>query len=240
VVGQEGRILLLHSTTPMWVGEGSANGGGHRECVRRSAGRIRCQDQPVDGAKNTSGAPSHHRVDVPGVAVDGDRVVHRRLGAGRRNVGSGGYGWLAAVIDDGGVSKAGRARRRARVGRRRGGDVAATVVDERGVGEASQGRQGRAWRRRDRRGRAWRRRGRRGRVWRRQGRRGRAWRRRGRRGRAWRRRDRRGRAWRGNGHEAGCRGWGEPDQTRGVSLDRWVGWSLQGETHLHRRRRDER
>jgi hypothetical protein len=34
------------------------------------------QDQPVDGAKNASGVPSHHRVDVPGVAVDGDRVAH--------------------------------------------------------------------------------------------------------------------------------------------------------------------
>jgi hypothetical protein len=122
--------------------------------------------------------------------------------------------------DDGGVGKAGRARRRARVGKRRGGGVAATMVDERGVGEASRGRRGRAWRRR--------------------GRRGRAWRRRDRRGRAWRRRDRRGRAWRGNGREAGRRGWGEPDQTRGVSLDRWVRWSLQGETHLRRRRCDER
>jgi hypothetical protein len=60
----------------MWVSEGSANGGGHRGCVRRSAGRIRCQDQPVDGAKNASVALSHHQVDVPGVVVDGDRVVH--------------------------------------------------------------------------------------------------------------------------------------------------------------------
>jgi hypothetical protein len=42
------------------------------------------------------------------------------------------------------------------------------------------------------------------------------------------------------GGAPGVGGWGEPDQTRGVSLDRWVGWSLQGETHLCRRRRDER
>jgi hypothetical protein len=76
VVGQEGRVLLLHSTTPMWVDEGSANGGGHRGCVRWGAGRISCQDQPVDRVKNASGASSHHRVDVPGVMVDGDRVVH--------------------------------------------------------------------------------------------------------------------------------------------------------------------
>jgi hypothetical protein len=104
------------------------------------------------------------------------------------------------------VGKAGRARRRARVGRRRGGGVAATVVDERGIGEASRGQRGRAWRRRDRRGRAWRRRGRRGRAWRRRDRRGRAWRRRGRRDCTWRRRDRWGHAWRGNGRERWRRG----------------------------------
>jgi hypothetical protein len=40
VVGHEGRVLLLHSTTLMWVGEGSANGGGHRASVGWSAGRI--------------------------------------------------------------------------------------------------------------------------------------------------------------------------------------------------------
>jgi hypothetical protein len=55
-------------------------------------------------------------VDVAGVAVDGDRVVYGRLGVDRRNVESGGCGQLAAVIDDGGVGKAGRARRWARVG----------------------------------------------------------------------------------------------------------------------------
>jgi hypothetical protein len=92
VVGQEGRVLLLHSTTPMWVSEGSANGGGHRGSVGWSAGCSSCQEQPVDGAENASGAPSHHRVDVPGVAVDGNRVVNGRLGANRRNVESGGYG----------------------------------------------------------------------------------------------------------------------------------------------------
>jgi hypothetical protein len=164
----------------MWVSKGSANGGGHRGSVGRSAGRSSCQDQPVDGAENASGAPSHHRVDVPGVVVDGDQVVYGRLGANRQNVESGGYGRLAAVIDDGGVGEAGRARRRARVGGRRGSGVAAAMVDECGVGEASRGRRGRAWRRRGRRGRAWRRHDRRGRAWRRRGRRGRAWRRRGR------------------------------------------------------------
>jgi hypothetical protein len=216
----------------MWVGEGSANGGGHRGSVGGGgAGRSSCQDQPVDRAENTSSAPSHHRVDVPRVAVDGDRVVDGRLGVNRRNVGSGWWGRLAAVIDDGGVGESGRARRRARVGGRRGSGMAAAMVDEGGVGEASRGRRGRAWRRRGRRGRAWRRRGRRdhtgrrrdrrGHAWRRRGRRGRAWRRRDRRGRAWRRRDRWGRAWRGSGRErwrcghtryglrrkAGRRGW---------------------------------
>jgi hypothetical protein len=131
----------------MWVGEGSANGKGHRGSVEWSVGRISYQDQPVDGAKNASGAPSHHRVDVSGVAVDGDWVVYGRLGADRRNVESGRFGRLTAVIDDGGVGEAGRARRRARVGGRRGSGVAAAVVDERGVGEASRGRLGRAWRR---------------------------------------------------------------------------------------------
>jgi hypothetical protein len=107
VVGQEGRVLLRHSTTPMWVSEGSANGGGHRGCVGWSGGCISSEDQPVDGAKSASGAPSHHQVNVPGVTVDGDRVVHRWLGADRRNI----RGRLAAVIDDGGVDEAGRAWR---------------------------------------------------------------------------------------------------------------------------------
>jgi hypothetical protein len=49
-------------------------------------------------------------VDVSGVAVDGDRVVYGRLGADRRNVESGKCGQLMAVIDDGRVSEAGRAR----------------------------------------------------------------------------------------------------------------------------------
>jgi hypothetical protein len=93
----------------------------------------------VSAAKNASGAPSHHRVDVSGVAVDGDRVVYGRLGTDRRNVECGGCGWLAVVIDDDGVGKAGHAHRWARVGGRGGSVVAAAVVDERGVGEASRG-----------------------------------------------------------------------------------------------------
>jgi hypothetical protein len=113
VVGQQSRVLL-HSTTPVWVGEGGVNGGG-RGGVRRSVGRISGQNQSVDGAKNADGASSHHRVDVPGVAVDGDRVVHRRLRADRRDVGGHGRGRLTAVIDGGGFGKASHARRWTRV-----------------------------------------------------------------------------------------------------------------------------
>jgi hypothetical protein len=137
VVGQEGRVLLLHSTTPMWVSEGSANGGGHRGCVGWSGGCISNEDQPVDGAKYASGAQSHHRVNMPGVAVDGDRVVHRWLGADCRDIRGSRQGRLAAVIDDNGVGEAGRAWRQVQVSRRRGSGVVATVVDERRVGEAS-------------------------------------------------------------------------------------------------------
>ena len=47
------------------------------------------QDQPVNGVENAGCATSRHRVDVPGVTVDGNRVVHRRLDAGQRGIGSG-------------------------------------------------------------------------------------------------------------------------------------------------------
>jgi hypothetical protein len=117
VIGQEGRVLLLHSASPVWVGESSTNGGGVRRGVRWSGSRINCQDQSVDRSKNAGGVPGHHRVDVPGVAVDGNRVVHRWLGAVCLDVGGRGRGRLTVVIDDGGVGEAHRARRRARVGR---------------------------------------------------------------------------------------------------------------------------
>jgi hypothetical protein len=113
MVGQQGRVFLFHSATPMWVDEGGAKGGGDRGCVRRSDSRISCQDQPVDGAANVGGVPSHHWVDMSGVAVDGDQVVHRRVGAGRRDVGSHEHVLLAAVIYDGEVGEASRASRRA-------------------------------------------------------------------------------------------------------------------------------
>jgi hypothetical protein len=159
VVGQEGRVLLLHSASPVWVSESGAN-EGDQGGVWWSGSRISCQDQPVDRTKNASGAPGDHRVDVPGVAVDGDRVVHRWLEAVYRDVGGHGRGRLAAVRDDDEVGEAYWAHRRARVRRCQGSDVAATVVDERGVGEASRGRRrGRAWCGRGRRGSARRRRG---------------------------------------------------------------------------------
>jgi hypothetical protein len=84
VVGQQDRVLLLHSPTPMWIGEGGANGGGDRRGARWSSGRISDHNQLIAGPKDTSGALSHHQVDVPRVAVNGDRVVHRWLRAGRR------------------------------------------------------------------------------------------------------------------------------------------------------------
>jgi hypothetical protein len=155
VVDQQGHVLLLHSTTPVWVSEGGAN-GEDRGGIQRS-GVISGQNQPIDGAKNIGDAPSHHQVDVPGVEVDGDRVIHRQLRAGRQDVGCHERGRLASVVDDDGVDKASRARR-----------------------------QGHVWHGRSRWGRAWRKRGRRGYVWRRRGRWGRAWRWHGRQGRTWR------------------------------------------------------
>jgi hypothetical protein len=52
------------------------NEGGGRGGVWWSGDRISGQNQPVNGAKNTGSAPSHHQVDVPEVAVDGDQVIH--------------------------------------------------------------------------------------------------------------------------------------------------------------------
>jgi hypothetical protein len=116
------------------VSEGGANGVGDRGGVRRSGSRVSGQNQPIDGAENAGGAPSHHRVDVPGVTVNGDRVVQRRLGAGRRDVGGREHGRLTAVIDNDRVGETSCARRWARVSGRRGnGPLAANV----GVGEAS-------------------------------------------------------------------------------------------------------
>jgi hypothetical protein len=64
------------------------------------------------GAKNADGATSHHGVDMTGVTVDGDRVVHQRLGArtSRQVDGSRGRGLFTTVVDEGRVDKASRAR----------------------------------------------------------------------------------------------------------------------------------
>jgi hypothetical protein len=128
VVGHEGRVLLLHSVSLVWVGESGMNRGGDRGGIRWSGSHIICQDQLVDSSKNASGVPGHHRVDVPGVTVDGDRVVHWWLGVVCRDVGGRRRGRLTAVIDDGGVGEAHRARRWAQVDRCRCSDVAAAAA----------------------------------------------------------------------------------------------------------------
>jgi hypothetical protein len=91
----------------------------------------------------------HHRVDVPGATVDGDRVVHRRFRAGRRDVGGHGHGWLAVVIDDDAKSAA-LVNELGSVGAE-GVSCSAAVVNEGGVGEASHARR----RGRSRWGHAW-------------------------------------------------------------------------------------
>jgi hypothetical protein len=97
---------------------------------------------------------------VPTVAVDGNRVVHGRLGAGWRVVRSQGRrGQLAAVVDDGGVDEARRARRRCRFGGGQGSGPPLAVVDKSRVSEVSHARRrGRGRHYRGRRGHAWRRR----------------------------------------------------------------------------------
>jgi hypothetical protein len=110
VVGQQGRVLLLHSVTPVEVSEGSTNGGEDRGGVRRSGSRVSRQDQTVGEAENASCAASQYRVDVPGVTVDGDWMVHERLGADRQGIGRRGSGPLAEVVDEGGVNEASHAR----------------------------------------------------------------------------------------------------------------------------------
>jgi hypothetical protein len=122
------------------VGEGGENVGGDRGGARRGGSRVSRQDQPNDGAKNVGCVASHHQVDVPGVATDVDRVVHRKLGAGRWGIERQGCGPLAAVVDEGGVGEANHARRRGWVNGTRGIGPPAVMVDEGGVGEASRAR----------------------------------------------------------------------------------------------------
>jgi hypothetical protein len=80
VVGQQG-LVLLYSAALVRVGEGDVNEGGDQGSIRRGGSCVSRQDQPIDGARNAGCAASHHRVDMPEVAVDGDRVVagHREM-----------------------------------------------------------------------------------------------------------------------------------------------------------------
>lgn len=63
----------------MGIDVGDANVGGDRGGVWRGVG---CQYQPVDGAENTGCGNKSTQVDVSRVTMNGDRVVHWRLGAG--------------------------------------------------------------------------------------------------------------------------------------------------------------
>jgi hypothetical protein len=65
--------------------------------------------------------------------MDGDPVIHSRLGVGRWGIGRHGHGLLAAGIDNGEVGKESLACRWSRVSEQRGSVVPATVVDESSV-----------------------------------------------------------------------------------------------------------
>ena len=59
VVGQQGRVLLLHGLMPVRVSEGGADEGGDRGGIQWISSRIDGQDQPIDRPKNTGGMTSH-------------------------------------------------------------------------------------------------------------------------------------------------------------------------------------
>jgi hypothetical protein len=75
VVAQQGR-LLLHSVMIV----GSARAVQTEEGTREASGGLAVVSTAriiqSMGRKNIGGASSHHRVDMPGVAVHGDRVIH--------------------------------------------------------------------------------------------------------------------------------------------------------------------
>jgi hypothetical protein len=84
---------------------------------------------------------------MPGYAVNGNRVIHRRLRAGHQDNRACGRDWLTIVINDDEVSKASHARGHAWVHGCRGSGVPMAVVDEGRIGEASCARRwGHAWR----------------------------------------------------------------------------------------------
>lgn len=103
--GQHGRVLL-RGATPVRINESDANGGGNRGGVRRSLDH---EYQTVDGTENVGGATSRHQVDVAGITVDGDWVVHQGLVQERAGglVGRG-SGSLTTMLDEGGSMKRAR------------------------------------------------------------------------------------------------------------------------------------
>jgi hypothetical protein len=56
VVGQQGRVLLLHSLTPVRVSEGGTN-GGDRGGVQWSGCHINCKNQPNEGHRWCAKSP---------------------------------------------------------------------------------------------------------------------------------------------------------------------------------------
>jgi hypothetical protein len=208
------------------VDKGGTNEGVDRGGIRRSGCHVSRQDQSVNGAENAACATSHRRVDVPWVKVDGDRVVHGRLGAGRWGIKSRGRVPFATAVDKGRVGEVSRVHRRVWVSGSGGSSSPTTVVDEGKVGEAGHTcLRCRAWRVRGREGRAW-----------------------AQAGSTWPRVaqlearavvSRPCVAW-AMAQDDATRVEGEPDRTQGECRDRWVGRSQQGKTHLYRKPRDER
>jgi hypothetical protein len=184
------------------------------------------------GRENADAASSNHRVDVSGVVVDGDRVVHRRLGADNWDVGSHGHGLLAAVIDDGVVGEAthlstGPGQWAPREWRARGGGRRRRGQQS-GPRLSTGSRMAHAWSLGPRGAQAWST--------------GCAWNMRGRRGHAWRRnkRERRrgGRAWCGQWRMVERLGWrgNRIGLKEGVEIGGWGGASKGKQ--LRRKRRD--
>jgi hypothetical protein len=97
-------LILLHSVLLVGVGERTTD-----------RGRLRGERQR-GGRENMSG---HHRVDVPRVPVEGNKVIHRRrLASGSQSIGP-----AMSLVDVNGVREV---RQRGRFGRRQ-------LVRERGI-----------------------------------------------------------------------------------------------------------
>lgn len=75
-------LILLHSAPPVEVSK-RATKRGQLGKESRTGGRR--EDQAVDRPEDTSSPPGNHRVDVLGVSVEGNRVIHWwRLARGSR------------------------------------------------------------------------------------------------------------------------------------------------------------